>query len=324
MRIVFAGSGSFGLPALGALVEGGQEVVLAVTQPDRPAGRGRHVAEGPIKRFARERGIAVLQPADVNAAAAVRRIREARPDLVLMIAFGQKLGRPLLGAARHGAINLHASLLPECRGAAPVAWAILRGETETGLTVIEMTERMDAGDILGQRATPIGPDETSGELADRLAGLGARLVTEVVRDLALDQVERRAQNDAQATLAPRLKKSDGLVRWDQPAQAVHNQIRATTPWPGAATFDRRVGRPELRLVLTRTRLLQAAGVAGAPGTVLAASAEGLDVAAARGTVRILELTPAGKRNMSAADFLHGHALEAGSRFTSGKEAAARD
>ena len=320
MRIVFAGSGSFGVPALGALMEGGQEVVLAVTQPDRPAGRGRHVEAGLVKRLARERGIALLQPADVNAAAAVRRICEAEPDLLLVIAFGQMLRTPLLSLPRHGAINLHASLLPEYRGAAPVAWAVLRGETETGLTVIQMTERMDAGDILGQRAAPIGPDETAGELAERLAGLGARLVAEVVRDLALEQVERRAQNDAQATLAPRLKKSDGLVRWDQPAPAVHNQIRGTTPWPGATTFLRpRPGKPPLRLVLTRTRLLQATGDAGKPGVVLAASAEGLDVAAARGAVRILELTPAGKRNMSAADFLRGHAVKTGARLAGGRE-----
>jgi len=319
MRIVFAGSGSFGLPTLGVLVEGGQEVVLAVTQPDRPAGRGRHVRWGPVKRFAGDRGIPVLEPVNVNAPSAVRRIREARPDLVLVIAFGQKLGRAVLSAGQYGAINLHASLLPKYRGAAPVNWAVLHGEAETGLTVIQMTDRMDAGDILGQRAAPIGRDETAGELADRLAGLGARLVAEVVRDLALDQVERRPQNDAQATLAPRLAKSDGRVWWDRPAQAVHNQIRGTTPWPGATAYYRRRGRTAVRLLVTRSTLAATGAAGGEPGTVLRAGADGLVVATQRGAVRILDLTPAGKRNMSAADFIHGYGVQVGDRFAVGRE-----
>jgi methionyl-tRNA formyltransferase len=275
MRIVFAGSGAFGLPTLRALVEGGQEIVLVVTQPDRPSGRGRAVRKGPIPRFARERGIPVLQPEDINASASVRRIRQTQPDLLLVIAFGQKLGPTLLGLAPHGAINLHASLLPEYRGAAPINWAIINGDPETGLTVMAMTEQMDAGDILGQRATPIEPDETAGELADRLSKLGPRLVAEVIREIPLEEVERRRQNENQVTVAPRLKKTDGLIDWNRPAQDVHNRIRGVTPWPGAYTqLPGGSGKPPLRLVVARARRGDAAAMGdaagmGDPGEVMA-------------------------------------------------------
>jgi len=316
MRIVFAGSGTFGLPALRALVDGGQDVVLVVTQPDRPAGRGRAVRMGPIKRFARERGIEVFQPEDVNARASVRRIRAAGPDLLLVIAYGQILGRALLRAPTYGAVNLHASLLPKYRGAAPINWAIIHGETETGLSVIAMTEEMDAGDILGQRATSIGPDETAGDLHDRLAELGARLVTEVVREIPLDEVERRRQNPTQATLAPRLTKSDGRVDWQRDAQDVYNRIRGVTPWPGAFTFLPTSGRKKrpLRVVIDRAALSPTAPRKAGPGEVLAAGPDGIDVACARGALRILELTPAGKRRMPAGEFLNGHRLAPGDRF----------
>ena len=320
MRIVFAGSGTFGLPTLRALVEGGQDVVLAVTQPDRPAGRGRVVQAGPVKRFAEKSSIPLMQPENVNAPAAVRKIREARPDLLLVIAFGQKIGPDLLALPRYGAINLHASLLPKYRGAAPINWAIIRGETETGLTIIAMTGEIDAGDILGQRATPIEPNETAGELQERLALLGARLVTEVVREIPLDEVERRRQSESQATLAPRLKKSDGRIDWARPAQEVYNRIRGTTPWPGAFTHLALGGaKPPVRVVIDRAVLVPAGGGKTDPGTILACGSKGINVATAQGALRILDLTPAGKRTMSAADFLHGHAVKPGSRFMAAPE-----
>ena len=314
MRIVFAGSGTFGLPTLRALVEGGQEIALAVTQPDRPAGRGRAVRISPVALFARERDIPVIQPEDVNAKPAIRRIRKVQPDLLLVISYGQKIGPYLLGAAPHGAINLHASLLPKYRGAAPINRAIINGELETGLTVIAMTEEIDAGDILGQRATPIEPGETAGELADRLSKFGARLVTEVIREIPLGEVERRRQNESQATFAPRLKKTDGLIDWNLPAQEVHNRIRGTTPWPGAyTTLPGSGSRGPLRLVVARSRLVESAGK-GEPGTIVAVTPEGIDVAAAKGVVRLLELTPAGKRAMPAADFARGYRVAAGVRL----------
>jgi len=314
MRIVFAGSGTFGLPSLRALVEGGQEVPLIVTQPDRPSGRGQAVRQGPVKWFAREQSIPILQPEDINAADAVARIREARPDLLLVISFGQKVGPALLGMPRFGAVNLHGSLLPKYRGAAPINRALIQGELETGLSVISMTDEIDAGDILGQRATPIDPNETAGDLHERLSKLGARLVSEVVRDLLLEEVERRRQNETQATLAPRLRKSDGQVDWTRTAQEVHNRIRGVTPWPGAFTSLAAAGRkPPLRLGIDRA-VFSPAVVKAEPGTLIACGPEGVDVATGRGAVRLLQLTPAGKRSMTAADFLHGHPLKPGMRF----------
>lgn len=321
MRIIFAGSGTFGVPTLRALVEGGQEVVAIVTQPDRPSGRGQTVRVGPIKWFARERSLPILQPENVNSAVSLRHIRALHPDLLLVIAYGQKVGPDLLAMPKYGAVNLHASLLPKFRGAAPINWAIIGGETETGLTVIAMTSEIDAGDILGQRATPIEPNETAGELDDRLSKLGARLVTEVVRELPLDEVEHRRQNENQATEAPRLTKSDGQIDWAKPALQVHNRIRGTTPWPGAfTTFAGPAagagegGKPAVRVVIEKSAIVQSAGSKGEAGAVLAAGPEGIDVATAPGVVRVLELLPAGKRKMTAADFVNGHRVKPGMRF----------
>jgi len=321
MRIVFAGSGSFGLPALETLLEGGHEIILAVTRPDRPAGRGRHVRVGPIKDFSRRRSLPLIQPEDINAPDVVRKIRQAQPDLLLVIAFGQKIGRTLLGLPPYGAVNLHASLLPRYRGAAPINWALINGDTETGLTAIAMTDRMDAGDILGQHATPIDPNETAGQLHDRLSVLGARLVTEVVHGIPLEEVERRRQNESQVTFAPALRKSDGHIRWDRPALEVHNRIRGTTPWPGAFThLAPAPGKPPLRLVVAKAAVSPVGGGAE-PGVVVACGPEGIDVAAAAGAVRLQELTPAGKRTMSAADFLNGYKVKPGARFLTLKDQA---
>ena len=317
MRIIFAGSGTFGLPSLRALVEGGQDVVLIAVQPDRPAGRGQAVRVGPIKWFARERNIPILQPENINTPATIRRIRELRPDLLLVIAYGQKIGAELLTMPRYGAVNLHASLLPRYRGAAPINWAIINGDLETGLTVMSMTEQIDTGDILGQRAVPIEPNETAGELFERLSKLGARLVTEVVREIPLEEVERRRQNDTQATQAPRLKKSDGLIDWGCSAQEVFNRIRGLTPWPGAFTHLA-VGssKTPLRIVVEKAALVAPTGTTGKgePGTIVAVGPEGIDVATGRGTLRLLELTPAGKRAMKAAAFVNGYPIEPGRRF----------
>ncbi len=309
MRIVFLGTSDFGLPTLRALVEGGQDIALVITQPDRPAGRGRRLRAGPIKRYALDKDLPLAQPDDVNAPAVLGRLRRLAPDLLLCIAYGEKLRPALLELAPHGAINLHGSLLPKYRGAAPVNHAIVNGETETGLSVIEMAAEIDAGDILSQRATAIGPDETAGRLHDRLARLGARVVTEVVRELALDEVGRRHQNPTQATYAPKLKKTDGLVRWERPTEAVYNQIRGLTPWPGAYTYlpgGRRKG--DLRLVIEEARR---GSVRGPAGHVTAIGPEGLEVATADGAVRLITVCPSGKRSMAAADLVNGYAVEVG-------------
>jgi methionyl-tRNA formyltransferase len=315
MRIVFAGSGSFGMPTLRALVEGGQEIVLTITQPDRPSGRGQVVRMGPVKSFARERNVPMLQPEDVNTPAVLRKIKSLRPDILLVIAYGQKIGPELLEMPRYGAINLHASLLPKYRGAAPINWAILNAEAEAGLTVMSMTPEIDAGDILGQRSVAIEPNETAGELHERLAKLGSRLISEVVREVVLEEVVRRHQNESQVTQAPRLKKSDGAIDWARPGQEVHNRIRGTTPWPGAFTFmDGGDKKAAVRIVVDRSLLVQPTGGKGEPGEIVAVGPEGIDVATKSGIVRLLELTPAGKRPMKSADFVNGHHVKVGMKF----------
>jgi methionyl-tRNA formyltransferase len=318
MRIVFAGSGTFGLPSLNALVDGGQEIALIVTQPDRPAGRGQTLQVGPVKWFARQRDIPIFQPEDINTRQSIRKIEAVKPDLLLVIAYGQKIGPDLLQLPPHKAVNLHASMLPRYRGAAPINWALINGEIETGLTVMAMTEQIDAGDILGQRSTTIEPDETASDLAERLSKLGARLVTEVVREIALDEVATRKQNDTQVTQAPRLKKADGRIEWEKTAQEIYNRIRGTTPWPGAFTHLAVAGKPPVRLVVERAALATLPARED-PGVVLAAGPDGIDVAAAKGSVRLLELTPAGKRKMSAADFVNGYRIKPGSKFIAGSD-----
>jgi methionyl-tRNA formyltransferase len=303
------------MPTLRALVEGGQEIVLVVTQPDRPSGRGQLLRMGPIKGFARETGVPLLQPEDINAPAVLRKIDTLRPDILLVIAYGQKIGPPLLEMPRYGAINLHASLLPKYRGAAPINWAIINGEAEAGLTVIAMTPEIDAGDILGQRSSVIEPNETAGELHDRLAKLGARLVAEVVREIVLEELVSRRQNENQVTQAPRLKKSDGEINWARPAQEVHNRIRGTTPWPGAfAQLLSEGEKPAVRIVIDRAVVVQPTGGKGDPGAIVAAGPDGIDVSARQGIVRLLSLTPSGKRTMSAADFVNGYRVKLGMRL----------
>jgi methionyl-tRNA formyltransferase len=236
------------------------------------------------------------------------------PDLIVVTAFGQKLRHPLLDVPRRGCINVHFSLLPRHRGAAPVAYAILEGDPEAGVTIMRMAVRMDAGDILHQEATPIGPRETTGQLTERLAAIGARLLTQVVADVEAGHVRPTAQDHGEATLAPSLRKKDGAIDWSRSAAYLERFVRAMTPWPGAFTFwARSVGGP-LRLVVLEAR--PAAGEAGEPGRVASVEAGRIAVETGGGLLHIFGLQPAGKKPMTAAEFLRGHSLAAGDRFES--------
>jgi len=270
-----------------------------------------------VKRFAIERNLLLYQAGDINETYWVRKLRLLQPDLFLVIAYGQKLSNRLLEVAKYGAINLHASLLPKYRGAAPINWAIINGETFTGPSVIRMTERMDAGDILAQKVVPIGAEETAGQLHDRLAEAGAPLVIEVIRDIALGQLEARPQDESRTTYAPRLKKSDGRICWDKGVRDLANFIRGMTPWPGAFTFIKQGrGKKPLRIVVDRAGVSDSVGPQGVkPGRVLAADAQGIRVATHQGVLAITELTPAGGRAMTAAEFLNGHRVRPGDRLS---------
>jgi methionyl-tRNA formyltransferase len=321
MRIVMMGTGTFAEPTFEALLASRHQVVGLVTQPDRAVGekRGstRQVGKG-MKEIAHERGIPVLQPESINTPGGVQSLVNWQPDLLVVAAYGQILSRDVLGAAPKGGVNVHASLLPKYRGAAPVAWAIWKGERETGVCIIRMTTGLDAGDILARGVLPIEPHETAGELEGRLGPMGAKLVVDVVDRLESGPVEGERQDKSQATKAPKLTKEMGLIDWSQPAATVSNQIRALQPWPTAYTFLHRPGQGPLRVILARAAATDGSETrpTGDAGLILRDEASGrLLVHCGAGTqLDVLELQPAGKRRMNAGDFQRGNALPADSRF----------
>ena len=237
LRLMMLGTGDFAVPTFEHLIHQGRHQMIAlVTQPDRPQGRKQEIIPSQIKQTAQARGILVLQPEDVNGPESLDVISRLQPDLLVTAAYGQILSPSLLAIPGLGGINLHGSILPAYRGAAPVARAIQNGETETGITVIQMTPRIDAGGIAATAATPIEPDETAGELEERLAWLGGPLVAHVIDALAAGPIVVRRQERSKVTRAPKLRKEDGVIDWSRPARAVHNHVRAMQPWPAASTF----------------------------------------------------------------------------------------
>jgi methionyl-tRNA formyltransferase len=324
-RIILLGTGDFALPTFLHLVETGHQVVTLVTQPDRPQGRKQERIPSRIKRAAMARDIPVFQPEDVNAPESLEAIRALEPDVLVTAAYGQILSADLLAIPKLGGLNLHGSILPAYRGAAPVARAIERGETETGVTVILMNPRVDAGGIIQVATTPIDPDETAGELEDRLALLGAPLVADTLTALSAGTARVQPQERAKVTKAAKLRKEDGLIDWSKPARAVHDQVRAMQPWPIATTYWHRRYHPDLeplRLIIHRTRPVDGPDAERpAPGTVVEAAGDRLVVAAAVGWVRVLTVQVAGKKPMPAADFLRGHLVLPGDRFGSADPAA---
>jgi methionyl-tRNA formyltransferase len=318
-RIVMMGTGTFARPTFEALLAHAPfRVVGLVTQPDRDAGqvRGSTRQTGPsLKEIAGERGVPVYQPASINTPEGVAQLTAWRPDLLVVAAYGQILKADVLAAARHGGINVHGSLLPKYRGAAPVAWAILRGETATGVTIIRMTTGLDAGAMLAQEAVTILPDETAGELEARLAPVGGRLAVTAAEAVLAGTARGEPQDPTQVTKAPKLKKEDGLIDWAQPAEQVCRQVRAMQPWPTAYTFLHRAGQPPVRVIVTR------AAVAAdyergrqRSGEVLPGRRDALLVRAGDRAVEVLEMQPAGKKRMTAGEFLRGRPVHAGDRF----------
>jgi methionyl-tRNA formyltransferase len=320
LRLVMMGTGTFAQPTLEALLKSGHQIVALVTQPDRAVGQQRgstRLAERGMKHIALEHKIPVFQPESVNSAAGVAGLRSFSPDLLVVAAYGQILSRDVLATAAQGGINVHASLLPAYRGAAPIAWAIYHGEMRTGVTIIRMSIYLDAGDILAQEPIDILPNETAGELEARLGPLGAHLAVNTVERLAVGPVAGVPQDKSRATKAPKLTKEHGLIDWTKNAEQVRNHIRAMQPWPTAYTFLHRAGQPPLRVILSRANVrsdLQANMFT--PGEAVSnSSPHHLVIGAALGTcVEVVELQPAGKRRMPAAEFLRGHPLRPGDRF----------
>ncbi|HEX2971871.1 MAG TPA: methionyl-tRNA formyltransferase [Tepidisphaeraceae bacterium] len=307
LNVIFAGSGEFGLPTLRALLASGHRILTVVSQPDRPAGRGKVLTPTPIAQFAIDQHLPLIRTGNINA--------ETLPpaDVMVVIAFGQKIAPAQVDHPRLGSVNLHASLLPKYRGAAPINWAILRGETVSGNSVIRLVQRMDAGAILGQSELPIEPLETAGELHDRLADAGAPLMLDVLRQLAEGTLQEKPQNESLATLAPKLNREVTHIDWSHPAREIAWQIRGLFPWPGCRVrIIDATGKERSRLTLVRARPAEA--TAAAPGSVV--NAAGHVAAGDRQAIEIVEVQPEGKRPMSLAAYRNGHPWEIGMRLES--------
>jgi len=309
VRTIFMGSSTLACPSLERMMcTPGFEVVGVVTQPDRPRGRRQEVGGCPVAERARSLGAAVLTPENVNSPESVAALATLRPDVIAVAAYGQILKRPVLDLPRAGCLNLHGSILPRYRGAAPIQWAIASGDTSTGVTVIFMNERMDAGDIILTREVPILPDDTGGSLSERMAVVGAGAFVDATMAVRDGTAVRVRQDDTMATFARKLTKEDGLVDWNMQAEAIHNRVRAFNPWPCCWTtipFER--GGHVLRILRTRVE----AAVSGRPGTVADIGGDGPVVSAGSAGVRLLEVQQEGRRAMGGAEFLRGRPMRVG-------------
>lgn len=302
LKIVFMGTPTFAVPCLQALLGSSHEVCLVVTQPDRPKGRGRKLMAPPVKALARQHGLTVIQPARVRDAEFIQNVARLAPDVLVVVAFGQLLPTPLMATARLGALNLHASLLPRYRGPAPIQWAIINGETLSGISAMQMEAGLDTGPILDALAVPIYAADTSAILHDRLAGAGARLILPVLAAWNQGHLQPRPQAPGQATYAPLLTKKDGRIDWHQPATAIDAFVRGMNPWPGAFTY---LGNNRLKIWKVEP-LVQA--VSEIPGTRLPGFDNELRIAAGQGAVSVLEIQAESARRLSIQDFLRGAVL----------------
>ena len=309
MRTVFMGTPGFAVPSLSALAEAGHEVVLVVTRPDRPRGRGLKPAPPPVKARALELGLPVIQPERIRAPEAVEAIAAAGPEAAVVAAFGQMLPRSVLDVPPLGCINVHASLLPRYRGAAPINWAIINGETTTGVTIMRMDEGMDAGLILLAGEEPIRPDDTAGSLAARLSMLGAGLLIQALGDIQAGRSRPVAQESSKATYAPMLRKGAGHIGWTKDAVEIERLVRGLDPWPGA--YFLRGGET---VKVWRARVYGETLFEGGPGEVVDVNRGGIKVMTGGGVLVVTELQRAGGRRMGAREFLAGHRVSKGERF----------
>ena len=306
MRILFMGTPDFAVASLSALLAAGHEVCGVFTQPDKPKNRGMKLQASPVKEFALAHDIPVFQPVKMRDGEAMGYIRDLDPALIVVAAYGRILPDDILDYPAHGCINVHSSLLPRYRGAAPINWAILNGDKTTGVTIMHMAAELDAGDIILQGETDIGPDETAPELFDRLAALGGGLLVEAVGQIERGEAARRPQTASEVTYAPMLGRELSPMDWTKPAQTLHDQVRGLLPWPCAtAEFGGVRCKVFSTAVLDGTTDLE-------PGTVAEAGKDGIVMACGGGSLlRVRELQPDGKKRMAAADFLRGHPLTAG-------------
>jgi methionyl-tRNA formyltransferase len=312
MKIIYLGSGEFGLECLNALAQSNHSLDLIVTQPPHRAGRGRKQTPTPVARWANSHSTPFIETDNVNEPAAIEKITAYQPDVIVVIAFGQKIGNELINLPPKGAINVHASLLPKYRGAAPINWAIIEGEKQTGISIIALAEKMDAGDILAQAATDIGADEVAGELHDRLAQIAAPLLIKTIEQIADGTAVYTRQDHSKATLAPKLKKSDGFLNFNESAELLQSKIQGFWPWPGASAvyISKKTEKP-LRIIIAMAEVVANPNSAHLPPGILD---ENLNVICIRDALEIKKIKPTGSRLMHFRDFVNGHQTQAGDSF----------
>jgi methionyl-tRNA formyltransferase len=302
MRIIFMGSAALAVPSLRSILENGcDEVVGVVSQPDRPAGRKRLLTPCPLKAFADAQQLNVLTPEKIGEPESVAALAALEPDLLVVVAYGQYIPQRVIQLARNEAINVHPSLLPKYRGSAPIQWAILNGDQETGVSIIYLAKKMDAGDILKQQRYPLGADETSDTLHDKLAEVGAELLIDAIDDIRNGSVERTVQDESAVVEVRKFTKEDGAIDWSLPAKTVRNRIRAFDPWPGSFC---KLPNGDLLKVWKA----ECSAETGEPGELLD---DQLLVATGAGALRLVEVQPVGKKRMPAASFLNGFPVPAG-------------
>ena len=312
MNIVYLGSGRFGIECLDILSGSDHDLRLVVTQPPNPAGRGRRLSPTPVARWADAHGLPFVETDNVNAPGVIGQIASCQPDLIVVIAFGQKIGNELIDLPPKGAINVHASLLPKYRGAAPINWAILNGETKTGISIITLAEKMDAGQILAQAQTEIGPRETAGQLHDRLAELAGPLLLKTINQIADGTAVYTEQDHSRATLAPKLKKSHGLLDFSEPAEVLARKIRGLWPWPGtSASYISKKSNKSARVTIAGAEVVESSSPKNLPAGTLD---EDLNVICGENALRITQIKPAGSALMDFKDFANGRQTRPGDSF----------
>jgi methionyl-tRNA formyltransferase len=302
LRVVFMGTPAFAVPSLRALVEAGCDIAAVFTQPDRPVGRGHKLSSPPVKQAAVELGLEVYQPERAKTDAVYAYLQEKHPDVIVVVGYGQIISQRVIDLPRYGCVNVHSSLLPHLRGAAPINWAVVRGDTVTGVTTMQIVKKLDAGDILAVAETPIGPDEHAPVVAERLAAMGSQLLIETLAGLVAGEITPVPQDHAASTYAPIMKREDGRINWAAPAQEIYNRLRGFDPWPGAFTFFR--GK---RLHVQQAQVEDGRAT---PGSMLIDGNE-LKVGCGDGILRVLEVQMEGKRAMLVAAFINGYRPESG-------------
>lgn len=319
MNVVFMGTPEFAVPSLRSLATSTHKIIAAVTQPDRPKGRSKVPCPSPVKEAARELGLEIMQPVNINETAFVKQLQLLSPDCIVVVAFGQFLSTPIINLPRYRCVNIHASLLPKLRGAAPINWAIIHGERITGVTSVVMTAKMDAGDIIAKKTTPIFPGENARELEERLASMGATLLIDTLKSIETGNATYTKQDEKEVTFAPKLKKEIGLIPWSQETQKIHDLIRGVTPSPGAYTYYCAKDTEEKkRLIIFKTQIHEASKTKTSlnPGAVVEIAPCGIHVATLDGFLCITRLQPEGKRAMDAQEYTRGHKVVTHDMFIS--------